>query len=53
VIIDADTDDALVSIADVLPEEDYDADGLNNQNEFTLDKDPLNRDHPTLKLLLY
>lgn len=39
-IIDADTNDAIDTIADVLPEDDFDGDGFTNTQEFTGDTDP-------------
>ena len=52
-IVDADPNDAITVVADVLPEEDYDADGLSNQNEFIQGRDPTISDHPALEILLY
>ena len=52
-IIDADPEDVISTIADVQPEDDYDADGLNNQNEFLQGSNPLTNDHPALELMLY
>lgn len=52
-MVDENPNDELTTIADVLPEKDYDADGLTNESEFSLSSNPLKKDHPTLKLQLY
>ena len=41
-IIDFDPDDAFVTIADVLPDDDFDGDGLINRGEFFVNTDPTN-----------
>jgi hypothetical protein len=39
-IIDADTEDAIEALEDVLPEDDFDGDGINNLDEFLDGTDP-------------
>ena len=43
-IIDADPDDAIAALADVLPDDDFDSDGSTNANEEIVGTDPLDPD---------
>ena len=52
-IVDADPHDGITSVGDVLPREDFDTDGLTNENEFLLSSNPLKKDHPDIQLQLY
>ena len=52
-VADANIADSILVPEDLLPEVDEDGDGISNLNEFNAGTDPLNRDHPSLRLVLY
>jgi len=52
-IVDDDPGDSVQTIADVLPDGDYDGDGLPESEEFLNGSNPLKRDHPAVNLVIF
>jgi hypothetical protein len=52
-IVDFDPNDAIVTIDDVLPDDDFDGDGLSNWQEYVQSSNPASPDNPVVNLIIF